>query len=142
MAESEFISPSREGLSLRNYPAGFCLATKGPFVQTSTHSPDSFHALVKHSVKPVHPERREGISDLERAAELIEHAIQYLVTEQLRDRRSPVQANHGAIALLCDAAGQIARVERRKSDRSLIAGWLRGGSLVRATQNPADDSDL
>lgn len=70
-------------------------------------------------------DRRAGTSDLELAAEALQHAISYLVTEQFERRRPPDRANAEAIVLLCQALDGIARVDRRESGRRSIASWLR-----------------
>lgn len=81
---------------------------------------------------PAASERRRRRSDLESASKLLSHAVEYLIAEQLMGRRSPVQANREAVAILCEAGRMIAQQERRKPARSSIAAWLRGASLFRS----------
>jgi len=88
---------------------------------------------------PFGRERRRGASDLERASEMLSHAVQYLLSEQIKGRRRTVKANREAVALLCAAAQELAQEERRKPARRSIAAWLRGASLVRASRKQADD---
>ena len=77
-------------------------------------------------------ERRRGVSEYERAGQMLAHAVDYLVSEQLEGRSTSVLANRKAIALLCDAGRTLEQMERREPARSLIAGWLRKAGLSRA----------
>lgn len=85
------------------------------------------------------PERRKGISDLERATEVLEHAIEYLMTEQLETHRSPAQTNCEAITLLCKAVVQIGRLEHRQPARRSITAWLRSMEILLGDSTIAED---
>ena len=74
--------------------------------------------------------RRDGISDLERVAGLLEHAIQHLATQQLHEHKSSPRAHAEAIILLCRALNELACVERRKPARMWISTWLRHAGLL------------
>ncbi len=77
-------------------------------------------------------DRRRGVSELETASQILAHAVNYLVSEQLAGTRSPVESNREAIALLCAAGRELALEERRRPARRSIAAWLRGAALTRA----------
>ena len=88
------------------------------------------------NISPVPKDRRNGSSDLKRAAEALEHAIQFLVTEAIDGRRSADLSHTDAIVLLCQALNGIARVERRASNRISIATWLRHAALFWNVRPP------
>lgn len=67
------------------------------------------------------PERRDGISKLEQGSVTLSHAVQYLVSEQLQGRRSPVQANREAIAILSKACIELGSLERREPARKAFS---------------------
>ena len=80
-------------------------------------------------LNPSSRDRRRGVSELSLAALTADHAVDYLVTEQLAGRCLSVQANRDAITLLADAFVQLATTERRDPDRkSLLSrlSWFRG----------------
>ena len=52
----------------------------------------------------------ESLSDRESAGRRVEHAVEYLVTEQLEGRRSSPTSNREAIAIFCRALAELARV--------------------------------
>ena len=56
---------------------------------------------------------------------VLEHAIEYLVTEQMVRDRIPVCATREAIAVLCIALAEIARAERSSPRRKSLLEWLK-----------------
>jgi hypothetical protein len=101
---------------------------------TPTSSPNPSQAVRFHANASylVIKNNRQSQSDLERAAEILAHAVQYLVDEQLLGRRDPVQANRQAVAILCQAGRELEQNERRAPARRSVATWLRGAALLRA----------
>ena len=69
-------------------------------------------------------DRRFDVSPMEEAAATLEHAVAYLVTLN-RIKRENVPANRQAVALLCEAAREVAASERREVPREHARGWLR-----------------
>ena len=80
-------------------------------------------------------ERRQSKSDLTQASEMLSHAVDYLVTEQISGRRTPFQANRQAIAILNDALKEVVKKERRGDTRGSIDAWIRNAALFWARQN-------
>jgi len=70
------------------------------------------------------PERRHGISDLERASLLLSHAVQYLSLEQRAGRCTSVRSNRQAITTLCECAETLTELEHREYARETLADWL------------------
>ena len=81
--------------------------------------------LEQNSHFPSVSDRRSGTSDLEDAAEILEHAIEHLVSEQMDGQHSPARAHAEAVILLCRALDEVARRERRAPARWSIGTWLR-----------------
>ena len=80
-------------------------------------------------------ERRQSKSDLMQASEILSHAVDYLVSEQLSGHRTPSQANRQAIAILNDALKEVVEKERRGATRGSIDAWIRNAALFWAKQN-------
>lgn len=66
------------------------------------------------------PDRRQGVSDLERACQMLAHAVQYLTSEQRAGRCTSVRSNRQAVALLCDSAAELEQFERREPARTAL----------------------
>jgi len=86
-------------------------------------------------------DRHTTLSDLESAVEMLEHAVEHLVVEQVQSLRAPVQANRDAIAILCQAVHEMVQVERRSPTRSAVARWLSGAALFRANCYQGENCD-
>ena len=72
------------------------------------------------SPSPVLMERINTGCDLQRASEMLSHAVEYLVSERINGRRSPILANQQAIEILCQSREELAKRERRNlAQRSL-----------------------
>lgn len=85
------------------------------------------------------PDPPEETADLKRAMGMLEHAVEYLVEEQLHSLNS--RPDHEAIVILCKIVHEASRIERRKPPRSAVATWLSGASLFRATSDQTEIAD-
>lgn len=69
-------------------------------------------------------ERRQGFSKPERALRTLHHAVAHLIDERDSNHQLSVEANREAIALLCQAAQEVTRKDRRDATRRYAISWI------------------
>lgn len=75
-------------------------------------------------------ERRRTSSDAEIATRILHRAVGHLLWERERGEYLDLALNEAAVELLCEAAQEVARSDRRQSVRSHTLDWLR--SVMRS----------
>ena len=69
-------------------------------------------------------ERRQGVSEQEQALRKLHHAVAHLINERDSNQQLFVEANQQAIALLCKAAQDLTRKDRRDATRRYAISWI------------------
>ncbi len=69
-------------------------------------------------------ERRGGISESELALRTLHRAVAHLIDERDGNQQLLVEANRQAIALLCKAAQEVTRKDRRDATRRYAISWI------------------
>lgn len=69
-------------------------------------------------------ERRQGMSAPEHALRTLHHAVAHLISERDNNQQLSLGANRQAIALLCKAAQELTRKDRRDTTRRYAISWI------------------
>lgn len=86
---------------------------------TSVDQQRRFHCEVGNGL-----ERRKTVSDPEVATHVLHRAVGHLLWERERREYLDIAINEAALEILCEAAQEVARNDRRQSVRTYTLAWL------------------